>query len=489
MPSPRIRKLPIVALVGRANVGKSTLWNRLTETGNAMVSAIPNTTRDRNYGRVIWRGMAVEVVDTGGMDADQGDEIGRGILTQAKLAIKDADVVLFMVDSHVGVTALDTDLALRAKKINPHTLLVMNKMDDMRYLSDAFSHEVAALRMGDAISCAAGTGKGVGDLLDRVFDELARLNKPALPIEDKTGLKLVVMGRPNVGKSSIVNAILGEQRVITSPIAHTTREPVDTSFDWQGELVTLVDTAGMRKRSKVERGIEKQGLERNRLALIRADIALLVFDASEDPTQQDKHLAGLLEENTRGLVLVANKWDLVENKTTHTTEEYELRIRRAFPFLKWAPIMFVSAKNGLRTDKLMDLVFQIREERRRQITYNALQRLLKTVVARKKPLADVGAFSPYLHDVSQIGIDPPTFLIGVRGQKASVHQSWIHYFENRLREKFGFMGTPVLVKVQLLPIQTLEERNPESKKKTDASGKKKNPWRRKKPIGRKGNRY
>lgn len=489
MPGKRLSTLPVIALVGRANVGKSTLWNRLTETGRAIVSPEPHTTRDRNYAPIIWRGAAIQCADTGGMDADQGSEIGRGIRNQAETAVKEADLVLFIVDARTGVIPLDKDFAKNVRSINKHVVLVVNKADTSDLMNQAFSKEVVSLGLGEPVFCSASTGKGTGDLLDRVFRELEKRNKPPQQIEDPAGLKIVVMGRPNVGKSSLVNAILGENRVIASATAHTTREPIDTAFEWNGERFTLVDTAGMRKRSKMDKGLEEESIDRNKHALHRADVAFLVFDATEDPTQQDKHLAGLMQEETKGLLLIANKWDLVKNKTTKSTEEFELRIRRAFPFLHWADIVFISAKDHLRTDKLLEYALKIREERRRVISHNALQRLLKTVVARKKPLADGGTFSPYLHEVAQTKTEPPTFLISVRGQKASVHESWIRYFENRLREKFGFRGTPITVKVELLPIRAVEDRNPNANNVGTKDGKKRNPWRRKRPIGRKGNRY
>jgi GTP-binding protein len=356
-------------------------------------------------------------------------------------------------------------------------------------MAAAASPEVFRLQLGEPTTISAALGRGVGDLLDRVYEELARQGKNPQPIETDQGIKLVIMGKPNVGKSSLMNAILGEERVIVSSVAHTTREPQDTSFTWQNERVTLVDTAGMRKRSRVEKGLEEAGLERNRQALMQADIAMLVFDATEDPTSQDRHLAGLLEEAGRGLILVANKWDLVENKTTTTTNEYERVIRQMFPFLDWAPIVFVSAAEHLRTDALLNLAFKIREERRRQITYNALQRFLKTVVARKKPIATLGPKSPYLHDVVQIGSEPPTFLVTVHGEKQSVHPSWLRYFENRLREKFGFDGTPVIVKARNLP---MSKRDPHvtSPKSGEATVKAKKPWARKRrPIGRRVGKY
>lgn len=484
MPAKRLKQFPLVALVGRANVGKSTLWNRLTESTKALVSDIPHTTRDRNYGIALWRGEGAEIVDTGGMDADQGSEIGRGILKQAALAIKEADLVLFIVDGKDGVLAQDIDLAKQVRALNKHILPVANKIDNPRQLTLAVTEDMWRLSLGEPMGVSGSIGRGVGDLLDRVWAELAKRNRPPQPIQDEKGMKLVIMGRPNVGKSSIMNAILGEERVIVSPIAHTTREPQDTTFNWKDERVTLIDTAGMRKRSNVEKGLETAGLERNRQALMQADIALLVFDATEDPTSQDRHLAGLLKDAGRGLILVANKWDLVPNKTSDTSKEYEALIRQLFPFLDWAPMIFVSAKEGLRTDQLLNLAFTIREERRRRIIYNALQRFLKTVVARKKPIATLGPSSPYLHDVEQIGIEPPTFLITVRGQKESVHPSWLRYFENRLREKFGFFGTPIIVRGR--NVQMGRPRTEEYKDKKP----KKHPWARKrKAIGRRVGRY
>ncbi len=487
MPLHRTHNRPVVALAGRTNVGKSTLWNRLTESGRALVSPESHTTRDRNAAPVLWRGMTFDLVDTGGMDVER-NIVGENILRQADLAAASANLVLFVVDAKTGIIPQDAALATRIRGHQKHVLLIANKADDLRNAPGTLDKAAYALRFGEPIYGSAATGRGLGDILDRVTEELSRMNKPPVPAEERSGLKIVVMGRANAGKSSLVNAILGEERVIVSPVPHTTREPIDTTFEWKDETITLIDTAGMRKRSKIEKGLEEAALERNREALSRADMAFLVIDVTEKPGQTDKRLAGLMKNATKGLIIVANKWDLVPDKDTNTVKKYEMHIRRALPFLSWAPIIFVSAAEHLRATKLLDIAFHIREERRRQITYNALQRLLKTVVARKKPLAEIGAFSPYLHDITQIGINPPTFLITIRGTKASLNVAWIRYFENQLRKKFNFEGTPVVVKVQLLPIQRLEERTPEAQEKI-AKDKKKNPWRRKRPIGRKGMRY
>lgn len=494
----RSRYYPVVAIVGRANVGKSTLWNRLTETERAIVSKTPHTTRDRNFGLCLWRGIAIEVVDTGGLDAEQGTEIGRGILRQAELAIQESDLVLFLVDAKTGAMPQDKDLARAVRRHNPKIILVANKIDDPKHLTLTSMPEMYGLGLGEAHAASAVTGRGVGDLLDAIYEELARQNRPPQPVETEESLRLVIMGRPNVGKSSLMNSILGEERVIVSAMPHTTREPQDTTFEWQEKKVTLVDTAGMRRRAKIERGIEEAGIERNREALMKADIALLILDATEGPSGQDQHLAGLLKNAGRGVILVANKWDLVEHKKTWTANEYELEIRRAFPFLTWAPIIFISAKTGQRAEKVLDLAFIIQQERERQIAYNALQRLLKIAIARHKPAPDAGPKAPRIYDAVQIGVKPPIFEISVVGDKIGLHESWLRYFENRLREKFGFSGTPIIIKSRNVPAISIQPsaisiRTAEGGKLKAAKlkpAKPKHPWARKRrPIGRKGGRY
>ena len=478
---------PVVAIVGRANVGKSTLWNKLTETERAIVSDVPHTTRDRNFGLCIWRGMAVEVVDTGGLDAEQGSEIGRGILRQAELAIQEADLVLFLVDAKTGVLPQDKDLTREVRKINSKIVLVANKIDDPRQMAGATVPEMYGLGIGEAYAISAVTGRGAGDLLDAIYEQLARQNHPPQAIETEESLRLVIMGRPNVGKSSLMNSILGEERVIVSAVPHTTREPQDTTFEWQDKKVTLVDTAGMRKRAKIERGIEEAGIERNREALMQADVALLVLDANEGPLGQDQFLAGLLKNAGRGVILVANKWDLVEDKKTWTADSFEFEIRRAFPFLTWAPIIFISAKTGQRAEKVLDLAFTIQQERERQIAYNALQKLLKAAIARHKPVPYSGPKAPRIYDVTQIGVKPPTFDLSVVGDKIGVHESWLRFFENQLRGKFGFHGTPVMIKARSIAATSVKAAGDKKKIKLEKA---KHPWARKRrPIGRKGGRY
>lgn len=479
--------LPSIALVGRANVGKSTLWNKVTEKPRALISSTPHTTRDRNISEASWRGRSFELVDTGGMDVEAG-EIGAGIKHQAERAIKEADLVLFLIDGKTGVISDDRELAKRTRTLNKNVILVVNKIDNPRDAAVASEGGIYSLGIGDPVMISAATGKGVGDMLDTMYRKLEAMGAPALEItkeaeetvDDKeegeethdenpeatgmpfsledTGrepghpLRLVIMGRPNAGKSSLVNSILGEERVIVSPVAHTTREPQDTRFTYNDQEMVIVDTAGMRKRANVKRGLEEEGLDRNREALDEADIALLVFDASEDPTRQDRTLAGLMESSDKGLILVANKWDLIPDKKTGSTDAYERLIRQLFPFLVWAPMVFVSAKENQRTRPLLDIALKIQQERNRKIDYNALNRLLKATLKQKRPIASYGPKSPYIHDLAQIKSEPPTFLLTIRGEKERVHSSWLKFLEKKLRDKFGFEGTPIVVKATNIPM-------------------------------------
>jgi len=464
-----------VAIVGRANVGKSTLWNRLAETSQALISKEPNTTRDRNYAACLWRGATIRITDTGGMDAETETQIGRGIIKQAELAIREADLVLFLLDVDAGVLQQDKELAKKTRKLNPNIVLVANKSDLASRSGAAQSKEAWQLGLGEPVAISAANGRGIGDMLDTIYDKLTEMKKPPVPYEDKKRLCIVIMGRPNVGKSSLMNAIVGQERSIVSPIAHTTREPLDTDFEWNGRDVKLVDTAGMRKRAHITERLEKEAVERNRQALGRADVAVLVLDATEDPHKQDKTLAGLLMDAKKGLIITVNKWDLVANKTTATADGYADALRHALPFLTWAPILFTSAASGQRANDVLELAFRIKEERERLIADNALDKFLKHMIAKQPPRAASGTRAPYIARVVQTGINPPTFLMTLRGTKVAIHNAWIRFFENQLRAKFGFVGTPLTFDMEY-------DAAPEIKTF-------KGPHRRKRPIGRKGGRY
>ena len=448
--SPTLSRLPRVALLGRTNVGKSTLWNKLTEQANALTSAEAHTTRDRRYGHVAWRGDVFELVDTGGMDVEK-NVVGEGIYAQSLQAIKESDVLLFIGDGKTGILPEDERIAREARTSGKPAFLLINKLDKPAQVRPQDLASWKRLGLGEPRAVSAVTSLGIGDVLDEIHVKLASMGKPPAALEDLLPIRIAIVGRPNVGKSSLTNAILKENRVIVSPTPHTTREPQDTSLRYKDHDMVLIDTAGMRKMAKIDNKLEEEGIKRNREAIADADIALLVFDATQDPSAQDRHLAGLLEEEHKGLLLVANKWDLVKNKTTQTPAEYEKLLRQNLPFLSWAPMVFTSAVSNQRVEALLDEVLVIHAERHRKIDYNAINRLLKVCIKKMKPLATYGPKSPRIYDVAQVAVAPPTFVITVIGEKDSVHKNWVRFFERHIRDKFGFHGTPLRVKAQNIP--------------------------------------
>ena len=500
MPSSVTRSdLPMIAIIGRANVGKSTLWNRITERPRAIVSDQPHTTRDRNIAEAVWRGVTFEITDTGGMDVED-TTIGIGIHQQALIAMKDADLIFFMIDARTGVLPEDRELVKKIRAAKKPVILIANKVDSHRDLSALAESGVYGLGFGDPVSISAATGRGIGDLLDAAFTKLKiepnegetrsksehqgaaddarkeekrarkKRNKQArdnVGVEEDAEdinrhhdenrpIRLVIMGRTNVGKSSLVNAILGEERVIVADLAHTTREPQDTPLTYKGKPMILIDTAGMRRRAKLKKGIETEALDLNKKALEDSDIAALVLDATEEPTSKDKELAGLMKDEKKGLVIVINKWDLIPNKTPSTVTKYEANIRATFPFLDWAPIIFISAKQGQRVNGILDAALNIEAERGRVIEYNAINKLMKTVIKQKKPLQVLGPKSPHIHDIAQTSTHPPKFLVTVRGEKELIHPSWLKFLERRIRDKFGFEGTPIVVSATNVPMAKSE---------------------------------
>lgn len=454
--------LPVIAIVGRANVGKSTLWNRIIERRTAIVSKTPHTTRDRNIRVGTWRGKRFQIIDTGGIDVER-DEIGQGIKRQSEFAIKQAELVFFVFDAKVGVLPEERIFASSLRRLTKRpVILVANKVDHDRDLITLSEGGAAGLGFGEPSAISATTGKGIGDLLDRAYEALESLGAP--PLAENEGeeeevpepLRIVIMGRTNAGKSSLVNAILGEERVIVSNIEHTTREPQDTILTYQENEIVLVDTAGMRRRARIKGDLETEALKKNKEALERADVAFLILDMTEEPGSQDKELAGLMKDTNKGLIIVGNKWDLVKEKTTKSAHEAEDKLRMYFPFLAWAPIFLVSAKTGKRARDLLDAAIRVQAERDRTIDYNAINRLLKSVIKQKKPLQVLGPKSPHIYDIAQTGTRPPSFLVTVRGEKNSVHASWLRFLERRIREKFGFEGTPIRVHATNVPMAKSE---------------------------------
>lgn len=443
----------MVALVGRPNVGKSTLFNRLIGERLAVVDEKPGTTRDRLVAEGEWLGRVFDVIDTGGIDpsffgrgeplsVDSADYIPE-IRAQAEMAIRDADLVLFLVDAISGVTPADQEVAMILRKnrrteggvARPPVLLVVNKSDNR-----ARREEAAAfyeLGMGDPYAVSALHGIGLGDLLEAMTAALPDVKETE---EDET-IRIAIVGKPNVGKSSLLNRILGEERVIVSPIPGTTRDAVDTQLEYQGTPLTLIDTAGIRRRGKIEPGVEKYSVLRSFKAIERAVVVLLVLDATQGVEAQDAHIAGFVLDSRRSTVVVVNKWDAVE-KDSNTMEQYTAHIRKELNFVDYVPILFVSAKTGQRTGDILPTALRVQEERLVRIPTSELNRLLRDAVEKHTAPSKSGR-KLRLYYASQVRTDPPTFLFHVN-DPALVHFSYRRYLENQLREHYSFMGTPLV---------------------------------------------
>jgi GTPase len=442
---------PIVALVGRPNVGKSTLFNRLIGERKAVTSEIPGTTRDRIFGESDWRGVAFMVVDTGGIEvyeprggrdlrplAEGSADFVPQIRAQALAAVEEADLVVMMVDAEQGITAADEEIAEILRKTHKPILIAANKADNEKRRTDAV--EFYSLGVGEEVyPISAVHGTGTGDLLDGIVDALGNAPKEDLDEEDES-LKIAIVGRPNVGKSSLLNKLLGEERAIVSPIAGTTRDSIDTHMTWEGMPVTLIDTAGIRRRGSIEPGVEQFSVIRTVKALERADVALLLIDAVDGVTAQDTHIAGMIKDSNRSVVIVVNKWDAVE-KETQTMDEFTATVKQRFDFMDYAPILFISAKTGQRIHAVLPTGARVQEERLVRIPTNELNELIREAVLKHAPPSRTGR-KLKIYYATQVRVDPPTFLFHVNDVDL-VHFSYERYLENQIREKYSFLGTPI----------------------------------------------
>ena len=424
----------IVAIVGRPNVGKSTLFNRLVGKRLAITHEVPGTTRDRLYAEAEWGGVSFILVDTGGLDLVSSDDLMAQVRAQAQAAIAEADVILFLVDVKDGLTAGDEEVAQVLRRTAKPVLLVVNKADN-RALREA-AVEFYALGLGELYPISALHGTGTGDLLDQVVG--------AFPVEaegeELEAVKIAIVGRPNVGKSSLLNKILGQERAIVHETPGTTRDAIDTQMEWEGKPLVLIDTAGIRRKGRIQRGVEKYSVLRALRAINRADVVLLLIDAVEGATAQDAHIAGYILEEAKSVVVVVNKWDLVE-KDTYTMQIYLEHVYTVLRFLDYVPVLFVSALTGQRVDQVLPTALRVQEARLIRIPTAELNRILQEAVARHAPPSKAGKRLKFYY-ATQAAVDPPTFVFFVNDPRL-VHFSYQRYRVNRLREHYGFLGTPL----------------------------------------------
>ena len=441
-----MKEKPLVALVGRPNVGKSTLFNRIVGRRVAVVSDMAGTTRDRLYADSEWGGVAFSIVDTGGIEVTTGwhteplsedsEQFLPSIRQQATIAIRDAEAVILVVDGQVGITAADREVADILRQSNKPIFVAANKLESTN-LSDNV-YEFYELAVGEVFPISALHGYGTGDLLDALVTAVP----PVAPDDDEedNSIKIAMLGRPNVGKSTLVNKLIGEERVIVSPIAGTTRDAIDTQIRWHGQEFTLIDTAGIRRRGKIDPGIEKYSVLRAMKALKRADVVLMLLDAETGIIAQDAHVAGMITDETAGAIVLVNKWDAIE-KDTYTMKEYEDKVRQELNFLPYVPILFISAMTGQRVTRILPHVMDVNEARHQRIPTSALNKFMRDAITQHPPPGRGGKRAKFFY-VTQASVAPPTFVFFVN------NPDWLNFgykrfLENRLRELWPFTGVPI----------------------------------------------
>ena len=427
---------PIVAIVGRPNVGKSTLFNALAGQKISIVKDTPGVTRDRIYADIDWLNYNFTMIDTGGIEPDSSDIILAQMRDQAQIAIDTADVIIFMTDVKQGLIDADAKVADMLRRSQKPVVLVVNKVDNFnKMMADVY--EFYNLGVGDPVPISASQRSGIGDMLDKVVEHFKSLD---LEEDEDDRPKVAIVGKPNVGKSSIINKLTGESRVIVSNIAGTTRDAIDTDVKWNGKEYVFIDTAGIRRKSKVKEDIERYSVIRTVTAVERADVVVIVIDATEGVTEQDAKIAGIAHENGKGIIIAVNKWDAIE-KNDKTVYEYTNKVRQILSFMQYAEIMFISAKTGQRLPKLFDMIDMVIENHTMRIETGVVNEIMAEAVAMQQPPSDKGK-RLRLYYITQVSVKPPTFVIFVN-DKELMHFSYTRYIENRIREAFGFRGTPL----------------------------------------------
>lgn len=427
----------VAAIVGRPNVGKSTLFNKIAGSRISIVEDVPGVTRDRIYYETEWNGKPIVLIDTGGIEPKTDDAILEKMKTQAQIAIETADVIVFMCDVHAGVTADDRDIAVMLIKSGKPVILCVNKIDSVGALPMEYYEFYELGFEGDPIALSSLHGTGTGDLLDRI---LALSPADDTPVEEDDSIKVAVIGKPNAGKSSLVNRILGEDRMIVSDIAGTTRDAIDSFVENEYGTFTFIDTAGIRRQSRVLDKIEKYSVLRAHAAVERADVCLILIDATQGVTEQDEKIAGIAHEAGKASVIVVNKWDLVE-KDNSSVKRFTDDIRTALAYMPYAPILFISAKTGQRVPRLFEQIRYVNEQASLRISTGMLNDVLSDAVTRVQPPTDKGRRLK-IYYMTESGVKPPTFVIFCNDAEL-FHFSYQRYLENKLREVFGFSGTPI----------------------------------------------
>ena len=424
----------LVAVVGRPNVGKSTFFNKVVGRRVSIVEDTPGVTRDRIYAEAEWRNIAFGIIDTGGIDAGSEEVIPASMREQAEIAMDTSDVILFMTDGREGLTADDRDVAQMLRMTGKKVVLVVNKIDTARIPADFY--DFYELGLGEPIAISAENMLGIGDLLDIVIENFPE----GTDQQEEDLIRIAVTGKPNVGKSSLINEILGENRVIVSPVAGTTRDSIDTPFEKDGDKYLLIDTAGIRRRSKVNENIERYSVIRAVASVERCDVCLVMIDAQDGVTEQDKKIAGLAHEAGKGIVIIVNKWDMI-NKETGTMKEFQKQINREMAFLSYAPSVFISVKEKQRVDRVIAFAKSVAESRAMRVPTGQLNSLIADAVMMKQPPADKGKRLK-IYYATQVGIKPPLFSFQVNS-RALMHFSYSRYLENRIRDVYGFSGTSI----------------------------------------------
>ncbi len=432
----------VVAIVGRPNVGKSTLFNRLTSARTAIEEKVPGVTRDRLYGVSEWCGRSLVIIDTGGVTFGRNDQITTMVRQQVNLAVEEAQLIIFLLDGKEGLTALDQEIGLMLRRSGKNVIPVINKVDYQEM--DPVKYNFYILGFGEPLPVSASHGRGTGELLDQICKLLPPEEENKEAYADNT-VKIAVIGRPNVGKSSMVNTLLGEERVIVSTTPGTTRDAIDTYLQYGDQTFIFIDTAGMRRKSKVKDAVEYYSVLRSLKAVQRADLALLLLEGQGGITEQDQRLAGYVDQAGRGLVLAVNKWDLVESREI-ARKSYLEEIKRSFNFVPYAPVVFVSALTGRRLETIFPLIMQTWQEQHKRIPTALLNELLEDAIAVNPPPSVKGKRVRIFY-VTQPEVKPPTFVF-FANEPDLIHFSYKRYLENRLREAFSFSGTPIIIKLK-----------------------------------------